>query len=80
MNDLCTSPFMPVPLDDPSILKTTSNTDNRAYATISVPWQVPGKMYSACEGLSQGTIFADLDQPYVCTIRKKVTKEGCDCG
>ncbi|MBS5841928.1 MAG: spore coat associated protein CotJA [Clostridiales bacterium] len=71
---------MTVPLDDPSILKTTSNTDNRAYATISVPWQVPGKMYSACEGLSQGTIFADLDQPYVCTIRKKVTKEGCDCG
>ena len=62
MNDLCTSPFMTVPLDDPSILKTTSNTDNRAYATISVPWQVPGKMYSACEGLSQGTIFADLDQ------------------
>ena len=80
MNDLCTSPFMTVPLDDPSILKTTSNTDNRAYATISVPWQVPGKMYSACEGLSQGTIFAFLDQPYVCTIRKKVTKEGCDCG
>ena len=80
MNDLCTSPFMTVPLDDPSILKTTSNTDNRAYATISVPWQVPGKMYSACEGLSQGTIFADMDQPYVCKIRKKVTKEGCDCG
>ena len=24
MNDLCTSPFMTVPLDDPSILKTTS--------------------------------------------------------
>lgn len=80
MNDLCTSPFMTVPLDDPSILKATSNTDNRAYATISVPWQIPGKMYSACEGLSQGTIFVDLDQPYVCTIRKKETKEGCDCG
>ena len=80
MNDLCTSPFVTTPLDDLSILKASSDSENRVYATITVPWQVPGKLYSACEGLSQGTIFADLNQPYVCTIRKKVTKEGCDCG
>lgn len=80
MNDLCTSSFLTVPLNDPSIINATTDTDDRMYATVSVPWQVPGKMYSACEGLAQGTIFPVLDQPYVCTVRKNVTKEGCNCG
>ena len=80
MKDLCTSPFVTVPLDDPSIFNATSTVENRSYAMVSVPWQMPGKMYSACEGLSQGTVFADLNQPYVCTVCKKEKKEDCDCG
>lgn len=80
MKDVCSSPFVTVPLDDPSIFSNNVHAENKSYAMVSVPWQTPvGKLYSACEGLSRGTIFADLDQPYVCTISKKV-KEVCDCG
>lgn len=80
MKNLCSSPFVTLPLDDPSIFNATSTTENRSYAMVSVPWQMPGKMYSACEGLEQGTIFADLDQPYVCAVCNKDKKEACDCG
>ena len=80
MSDLCTSSFLTVPLSDPSVLKNNSEIDDRAYATISVPWQMPGELYSACEGLSQGTIFPALNQPYVCTVRKNAAKEECSCG
>ena len=47
---------------------------------VSVPWQTPGKLYSACEGLHRGTIFVDLDQPYVCLTDCMKKKEVCDCG
>ena len=68
MNDLCTSPFVTTPLDDPSIINASSDSENRVYATITVPWQVPGKLYSACEGLSQGTIFAAVSYTHLSVI------------
>ena len=49
-------------------------------AMVSIPWQTPGKLYSACEGLHRGTIFVDLDQPYVCLTDCMKKKEECDCG
>ncbi len=79
MNNICNSPFTTLPLDDPSIVNISNDVENRCYAMVSVPWQTPGKLYSACEGLHQGTIFHDLDQPYICTIAKNIKKEGCDC-
>lgn len=79
MKNNCNNPFVSIPLDDPSILNVTTDCNNRCYAMVSVPWQTPGKMYSACEGLNQGTIFADLDQPYVCPICNPKKREGCDC-
>ncbi len=80
MNDLCNSPFVTKPLDDPSTFKSNCENENRAYATLSVPWQTPGKLYSACEGLRSGTVFANLDQPYACGKCAKPVKEACDCG
>ena len=80
MKELCSSPFVTVPLDDPSIFSNNAHVDNKSYAMVSVPWQTPGKLYSACEGLSRGTIFADLDQPYVCAICNNKANEVCDCG
>ena len=81
MKDLCSSPFVTVPLDDPSILKNYAQAENKSYAMVSVPYQSPvGKLYSACEGLSRGTVFADLDQPYVCAVPNYKAKEVCDCG
>lgn len=80
MKDLCTSPFVTVPLDDPSIFNATSTAENKAYAMVTVPWQTPGRLYSACEGLMQGTIFADLNQPYVCPVCSKNKKEACERG
>lgn len=79
MNKKCTSPFVTTPLDDPSIINISTEVNNKYYAMVSVPWQTPGKLYSACEGLHQGTIFADLDQPYICTLDNKHEKECCDC-
>lgn len=80
MKDLCSNPFVTVPLDDPSILKNVTHADNKSYAMVSVPWQTHGKLYSACEGLHRGTIFVDLDQPYVCLTDCMKKKEECDCG
>lgn len=80
MNDLCTSPFVTTPLDDPSAFKSNCNHENKEYASASVPWQVRGSLYSACEGLANGTIFVDLNQPYMCGKCNKPSKEVCDCG
>lgn len=81
MKDLYSSPFVTVPLDDPSILSNNAYIENKSYAMASVPYQAPvGSLYSACDGLLKGTIFADLDQPYVCAICPDKVKEVCDCG
>lgn len=81
MKDLCKTPFVAVPLDDPSIINNNTNIENKSYAMVSVPWQNnTGKLYSACEGLSKGTIFKDLDSPYYCSICPDIAKEDCNCG
>lgn len=64
--DYCSSPFLSTPLHEEEMRNEAvlgESTEGRL-ATIYVPWQVPGKMFSICEGLEKGTIYKDLYRPY----------------
>ncbi len=74
---------MTTPLDDCSMREPVyANSNTAMLAAAYVPWQVPGKMYSICDGLERGTIYPELDQPYLCphVCDKTPVKEGCNCG
>ena len=68
----CNSPFMTTPLDEEDMRNAVlSETTNDRLATIYVPFQEPGKMFSICESLEKGTVYKDLYRPY--------KNRGCCC-
>ncbi|MBQ8164389.1 MAG: spore coat associated protein CotJA [Clostridia bacterium] len=69
-NCSCASEFLNTSLSDIEFDEKCSTPSNSAVlARIYVPVQHPGRLYSLCEGLSRGTIYPCLDQPYA----------GCPC-
>ena len=64
--DYCSSPFMSTPLHEEEMRKqaVSDETSQGRLATIYVPWQEPGKMFSICESLEKGTVYKDLYRPY----------------
>lgn len=87
----CDTPFLNIPLSDAEIFAETEevNSDERL-AQACMPVQGPGgQMFSACEGLQRGTIFAALDKPYLCQCAitpilpgksPDMSEGGCNCG
>lgn len=43
----------------------TQNGNNMPIGMCYVPWQVWGNIYDPAKALSRGTMFADLDKPFL---------------
>jgi hypothetical protein len=68
-NKSCDTPFLNTPLSDCNIFSEDGFAPVKGIAQAWVPMQPSGgEMYSACEGLRQGTIFPILDKPYECKL------------
>lgn len=69
-----------IPLSELKTLKAKNESSSEwRIAQAWVPKQGHGsEMYSACEGLSRGTIYPILDKPYECKL-EQTSEGGCDC-
>ncbi len=73
----CDTPFLNTPLSDRNIFSENELAPVTGIAQAWVPMQPSGGvMYSACEGLQQGTIFPILDQPYECNLERRCCDNG----
>ena len=45
--------------------KEVLKLDSMPLAMAYVPWQQPGTLYDADKGLSRGTLFPELDKPFL---------------
>ena len=73
----CDTPFLNMPLSDSNIFAEDKHTPVRGIAQAWVPTQPSdGDMYSACEGLQQGTIFPILNRPYECKWEGRCGENG----
>ncbi len=76
--NICDTPFLNTPLSDCNIVSEAEASPVYGIAQAWVPAQPSGSvMYSACEGLHQGTIFPILDKPYECKLAER---RCCDNG
>ncbi len=46
-------------------MPSLSSGHNFEIAMAYVPWQQPGTLYDADKGLSRGTLFPELDKPFL---------------
>lgn len=73
----CDTPFLNTPLSDCNILSEDEKSPDICLAQAWVPMQSSGGiMYSACEGLQQGTIFPVLNKPYECKLERRCCENG----
>ena len=73
----CDTPFLNTPLSDCIILSEVEPSPDMGIAQAWVPMQPSGgAMYSACEGLQQGTIYPILDKPYECKLEGRCCNNG----
>ena len=65
----CESEFMTTKLSDESMLHGEAvAVNNTILARIYTPAQIPGDLYSMCYALERGTVYPELDQPYLCKV------------
>ena len=73
----CESDLMLTKLSDESMLHGEAvAANNTVLARIYTPAQIPGELYSMCYALERGTVYPELDQPYLC--KANCCKPGAD--
>ena len=73
----CDTPFLNTPLSDSHIFAADELAPVKGIAQAWVPRQPSGgDLYSACEGLQQGTIYPVLNRPYECSLERRCPDNG----